>query len=86
MKRVGTIAAVAAAAALMLGIGGALGVRQDSRPAAAEAGAAPRVDRLAATISRAQERLARLPGDYDTWALLGVAYVERARVSADPGY
>jgi tetratricopeptide (TPR) repeat protein len=86
-KRVRNLAIVAAVAALMLGVGGVLGARDDKAPTAAgEAGAGPRVDRLTATITRAQERLARLPGDYDTWAVLGVAYVERARVSADPGY
>jgi tetratricopeptide (TPR) repeat protein len=41
-------------------------------------------DRLAADISRAQDQLRRVPGDWTTWAALGTMYVERARTSADP--
>ena len=43
-------------------------------------------DRLSADIARAQERLRTLPKDWRTWAALGSAYVEQARVSADPTY
>src|SRR5262249_8710720 len=43
-------------------------------------------DRLSAAIARAQERLKLLPGDYVTWAALGSAYLERARITADPAY
>ncbi|MGE5829510.1 MAG: hypothetical protein ACM30G_14290 [Micromonosporaceae bacterium] len=43
-------------------------------------------DRLAASITRTQEHLRRVPGDWMAWAGLGLAYVERARVSADPTY
>ena len=42
-------------------------------------------DRLADSISRAQDRLRKLPRDHETWAALGLAYVEQARVTADPG-
>jgi tetratricopeptide (TPR) repeat protein len=41
---------------------------------------------LAATIAAAQRRLARLPADWATWAELGVAYVQQARLTADPAY
>ncbi|HVQ91962.1 MAG TPA: tetratricopeptide repeat protein [Mycobacteriales bacterium] len=41
---------------------------------------------LAANIAAAQRRLARLPGDWATWAELGVAYVQQARLTADPSY
>jgi len=44
------------------------------------------VDPLTAAISAAQQRLERVPGDYNTWAELGSAYVEQARVTADPSY
>ena len=37
-------------------------------------------------IEQAQDRLRRLPGDAGTWAALGSAYVEQARVSANPAY
>ena len=43
-------------------------------------------DRLAATTAQAQERLRRVPGDAGTWAALGSAYVEQARVSGNPTY
>jgi tetratricopeptide (TPR) repeat protein len=46
----------------------------------------PVPDRLAATIAQAQERLRRVPGDAATWAALGSAYVEQARVSGNPAY
>lgn len=39
-----------------------------------------------AAIDRAQQRLRLVPGDYVTWAALGSAYLERARVTADPSY
>jgi len=41
-------------------------------------------DPLAQRIERAQQRLRDLPGDWQTWAALGMALVERARVSGDP--
>ena len=44
------------------------------------------IDPLTAAIEAAQQRLEDLPGDYDTWAALGAAYVEQARVTADPSY
>jgi tetratricopeptide (TPR) repeat protein len=43
-------------------------------------------DRLSATIEQTQLRLHRLPNDPAAWALLGAAYVEQARVSANPAY
>jgi tetratricopeptide (TPR) repeat protein len=46
----------------------------------------PVPDRLAASIAQAQDRLRRLPDDAGTWASLGSAYVEQARVSANPAY
>lgn len=46
----------------------------------------PAPDRLAAAIQQAQDRLRRLPADSGTWAQLGSAYVEQARVSGNPAY
>lgn len=43
-------------------------------------------DPLTASIEAAQQRLEDVPGDYTTWAQLGSAYVEQARVTADPSY
>jgi tetratricopeptide (TPR) repeat protein len=48
--------------------------------------ATAQVDPLTASITAAQQRLEEVPGDYTTWAQLGSAYVEQARVTADPAY
>lgn len=45
--------------------------------------ASPALDRL---IFDSQARLRRLPNDSVTWARLGAAYVEQARITADPTY
>lgn len=74
---VGSVVALALFAA-----GAVFGIRE--APAPATAAAQPPSDRLADTISRAQDRLRTLPRDHRTWAALGLAYVERARVTADP--
>lgn len=42
------------------------------------------LDPLAQRIERAQQRLRDVPGDWQTWAGLGSAYVERARATGDP--
>jgi tetratricopeptide (TPR) repeat protein len=88
MRRLATIAAtVAIVGALALGIvtvGGIVGAHP--APAPAGAVAAPPADPLTATIDRAQDRLRTLPKDWQTWASLASAYVERARVTADPTY
>jgi tetratricopeptide (TPR) repeat protein len=41
---------------------------------------------LDAAIAAAQARLRRLPEDYQTWAELGLAYVEQAKNKVDPAY
>lgn len=43
-------------------------------------------DQLKVAIGRAQQRLRRLPGDHVTWAALGSAYLEMARITAQPDY
>jgi tetratricopeptide (TPR) repeat protein len=58
-------------------------------PATRPGPADPAVDRhgnLDAAIASAQKRLTQLPGDWSTWAQLGSAYVQQARVTADPSY
>jgi tetratricopeptide (TPR) repeat protein len=74
------VSVVALAAAVLFTAGAVAG--RTEKTATATAGAP--VDRLAETITRAQDRLRTLPRDYQTWAMLGLAYVERARVTADP--
>jgi tetratricopeptide (TPR) repeat protein len=48
--------------------------------------AAPAGADLSAAITRAQQRLRDVPADYATWAGLGLAYVQQARITADPSY
>ena len=43
-------------------------------------------DPLTVSIAKAQRTLATSPSDWQTWAVLGAAYVEQARLSADPSY
>src|SRR5262249_47993227 len=82
------IAAVVMASALaLITAGGVLGrtpatVAADStveRPATAES-------RLDQSISQARDRLRRLPGDWQPWAALGMASLEKARITADPSW
>jgi tetratricopeptide (TPR) repeat protein len=75
----------------LLAVGGILlrprGGPDRTAAAPAEAGAADAastVDVVARSIDAARKRLERVPGDWTTWAQLGVAYVEQARVTGDP--
>ena len=56
------------------------------RAAARQQAAVAAADPLAASIEAAQQRLTDVPADHLTWAQLGSAYVEQARVTADPSY
>jgi tetratricopeptide (TPR) repeat protein len=83
-----TTAVVGLAVALLL-TGGVL-LRPERRTsegagASPQSATAPAGDRIAA-VTRAQQRLRDVPGDYLTWAELGAAYVQQARVTADPSY
>jgi tetratricopeptide (TPR) repeat protein len=85
--RVRRLAFVGLVALTLLAIGGVLGARPATPPPHPTATpAVPGQDRLAAAIERAQQRLRLVPKDYVTWAGLGSAYLERARVTADPSY
>ena len=82
---------VGVVAVILLIGGGIVGLRTTSHTAPAPAAevantnAAPTAASDAA-IQRAQQRLRQVPGDWVTWAALGSAYLERARVTADPSY
>jgi tetratricopeptide (TPR) repeat protein len=83
--------ALAGSAALALVVaGGVLGptaVPGGGATPAGHSGARPEpVDPLATTIGRQQQRLRDVPGDWRAWAVLSSAYLEKARVSADPTY
>jgi tetratricopeptide (TPR) repeat protein len=77
------VLAVAAALALLLAGGVAGGGHRAATPPASVPAA---TDRLAGAIARAQDRLRTLPKDWRTWASLASAYVEQARVTANPAY
>src|SRR5262245_16550378 len=85
---------VGLAAMLLTGVGTVFGLSHGPSPDAAAArppgavapAAQTPADQLAEGIARAQDHLRAVPGDYVTWAALGSAYVERARVTADPTY
>jgi len=76
------VLAVAAALVLVLAGGVVGGHRATPPPAAAPVA----TDRLADAIARAQDRLRTVPKDWRTWAGLASAYVEQARVTANPTY
>lgn len=80
---------------VVMSIGGALGfVRGEAGEertevaAPTEAGLRPagNAQGLTGIIESLQERLRRLPGDAPSWAHLGLAYVEQARVTGNPTY
>jgi tetratricopeptide (TPR) repeat protein len=77
-----SVAAVAAVVLVALVVAGLV-----TTPAAPPAATPQPVgDRLAAVIQQYQDRLRRIPDDPTLWAGLGAAYVEQARVSANPAY
>ncbi|MGX7825961.1 tetratricopeptide repeat protein [Actinokineospora sp. 24-640] len=69
-----------------------LGATVSALTDAPQAPAVPQTNQSAETsdlnraISAAQDRLRTLPDDAATWALLGTAYVEQARVTGNPSY
>lgn len=78
--------------ALVLVVSGGIGLSRDPVPTAGVGtvagtvvvpGAARDLDR---TLESLQATLRRVPADHHSWAALGLAYVEQARVTGDPGY
>jgi tetratricopeptide (TPR) repeat protein len=73
--------AVVGLAAGLLAIGTAAGSPPDAAPpVAAPAGRTT----PGQTVEELQQDLDRVPGNYPAWSALGLAYVEQARVTADP--
>ncbi len=77
--------------ATVLFVAGGLGLlRPAEKPAPAEGvaslGLAPSGADLTARIAALQSRVRQVPGDFGSWAGLGLAYVEQARVGVDPAY
>ena len=96
MKRVARIGG-AVGLAIVLFVGGAIGlsraadrkgnVRSSAPMIKADTLLAPAIGgSLDQTITNLQARLRTLPTDWQSWASLGLAYVQQARVTADPSY
>jgi tetratricopeptide (TPR) repeat protein len=77
-----------AAAGLAAGLIATTGDNVQANPARPEPAVRATADRntLSGAISLAQTRLRALPKDHLTWAQLGSAYVQQARVSGDPSF
>jgi tetratricopeptide (TPR) repeat protein len=85
--RTAVTAVVAGVLLLVVAVAGAYTAVVDGRTVTGgRDGVSVRADPLTAAIESAQRRLAEVPGDYSTWAELGAAYVEQARVTGNPGY
>lgn len=90
MRRIAVVLGLVVA---LLAIGGVV-LRPRGGPArtpsaVTEAGAADAsagVDEVSRSIAAARARLDRVPGDWTTWAQLGVAYVQQARITGDPSH
>ncbi|MDX8035427.1 tetratricopeptide repeat protein [Lentzea sp. BCCO 10_0856] len=83
-RKIIAVLAITAGVALLATTATALSRSDDLAPP--QPGAAVVRSDVQRTITTAQERLRRVPGDADTWALLGSAYVEQARITGDPAY
>ena len=84
MRRRTAVAALAAGGLLLIASAAGFATAAQDRQQTAAAEQAAAVDPLTASITAAQVRLQEVPGDWTTWAQLGSAYVEQARVTADP--
>jgi tetratricopeptide (TPR) repeat protein len=76
---------VVGAGALLVPRGGADAGKPATVGARSSLEAGPGQD-LTSAINAAQKRLRRLPEDWPTWAALGMAYIQQARITADPAY
>jgi tetratricopeptide (TPR) repeat protein len=74
--------AVVGLAAGLLAVGTAAGAPPDVAPAPAAVPAGRSAQ--GQSVEQLQRDLERLPGNWSAWAALGLAYVEQARVTADP--
>jgi tetratricopeptide (TPR) repeat protein len=95
MRRMAKAFGVAGLAVVMFGLGGIGVLRHGKRePSPAPRAARPALSgkpvieagSLARIIVSLQERLRAVPADWRSYADLGLAYVQRARVTADPSY
>jgi tetratricopeptide (TPR) repeat protein len=82
LVRLGLAAVLAAA---LIAAAALLTWPRPTTPAAPAAAVQRPADVLAARIARTQQQLRDIPGDWPAWAALGAAYLEQARITADPG-
>ena len=86
-RRTAVSAVVAGAVLLLMSVAGFHAVSLDRQTVVAQAQDVPApADPLVTAIAAAQQRLTEVPGDWVTWAQLGSAYVEQARITADPSF
>lgn len=83
-RKIIAVLAITAGAALLATTATALSRGDD--PAPSSPGASVVRSDVQRTITAAQDRLRRVPADADTWAGLGSAYVEQARITGDATY
>lgn len=84
-----TGAGVVALAAVLFVTGAVVGAGSrsgTSTPAAGGFGRIAGAEALARRVPVLQARVKDVPSDYTAWASLGLAYVEQAKVTADPAY
>jgi tetratricopeptide (TPR) repeat protein len=73
-------------ASVLLIIGAAVGSPPDVAPQSTPSANAPTADPLSRAISALQKNLERSPRNSRAWSDLGLAYVQQARLTADPTY
>ncbi len=84
---VGTVLAVATVlVAAVVGIPGESPSQPPAAGGSVSAAAVAGPGNMTDAITKLQDRLRRVPGDAQSWASLGIAYVQQARVSGDPSY
>jgi tetratricopeptide (TPR) repeat protein len=88
MRRWAVVVLIAVPVAVAMTVAGGVLVTPPAPPSSSAEGmtVVAVADPLAQRIERAQQRLRDVPKDWQTWAALGVALVERARVTGDPTY
>jgi tetratricopeptide (TPR) repeat protein len=95
LSRTARFAATSMALAVAMFLTAAVGVTRGSSGSAAPVGRSPSSDiaaelanpgDLSSTIAALQARLRRIPQDAGSWAALGSAYIQQARVSGDPSF
>ncbi len=87
IRRIGLIGGTAALGLALVVGAGVLAEPSDPATSTSESSvAAASADPLSRSIAATQDRLSRVPRDWQGWATLGAAYVEQARVTADPSF